>query len=126
MPAKIANNSRYRTAISRGLKEVREHLVTQTELEQRTGISQQLISRYESVTSDLEPSVSTIYALEDAMAVPHGSVLEAAGLIDDELLATLTVEKAIRLDPKLSDEMREVVLVTYRTAVRLSAAGQAR
>ena len=118
MPSKTPAN--HRVDIARALRHVREEeaKITQSELAARSGLQQQLISRYESDLGGVEPSASTIFDLETAMAVPHGSVLREAGMFD--VPDSLNVELALRLDTSLTPVLREVLIATYDIAVRKS------
>jgi|SRR5215471_17798515 len=122
MPTNVANSTRNRAQIGQGLKKTRERLiphVTQAELAKRMGyLNQQIFSRYEA--GRLEPTVSTIYQIEEALGVPHGTVLRNAGMIDD----VDTVEARILADPKLRPDLAEVVLSTYSACVRQTEAGK--
>jgi predicted transcriptional regulator len=117
MPAKVTDGARRATAIGTALKTVREALiprVSQAELGRRANITQQMVSRYEA--GMFEPSISTVYDLESALEVAHGSVLREAGMIEDGTSAV----HMIRIDPSLTEEMRAVVLETYAIAVMQS------
>jgi transcriptional regulator with XRE-family HTH domain len=120
MPTKTPVGVRHRVAIATALRTVRElQGLTQTEVAERIGLQQQLISRYESDLGGIEPSASTIFGLEEVMGARHGSVLRTAGLVDD---GDNTVEGALACEPRLTENMREVVLQTYHIALRATAA----
>jgi transcriptional regulator with XRE-family HTH domain len=54
---------------------------TQTELARFVGVAQNTVSRW--TTGEVEPSLADIAIIEEACELPKGSILRAAGLVDD-------------------------------------------
>lgn len=124
MPTKTPEAARHRVAIAAALRAVRDRQgMTQGELAHAAGLQQQLVSRYESDLGGIEPSCSTIYALEAALGVIHGSVLREAGMVDDP---AMSIEGVLDLDPLITADMRATVLSVYEIARRHTGARKTR
>jgi transcriptional regulator with XRE-family HTH domain len=69
-----------------------------------------------------EPSVRVLRAIADALDISAETLLTQAGLIkdqiedsDDQTEATKATERAIRVDPRLSDPQKEALIAVYRS-----------
>lgn len=92
------------------LRSVREARgLTQAKLADTLGVDQAMCSRWES-NPDWNPRVDELLAIDDALGLPRGALLKAAGYIDD----TTTAEQAITADPALSPDGRDAVLILLR------------
>ena len=88
--------------------------LTQVELAEELGVAQNTVSRWS--TGDVEPSLDQIAAVEDACGLPRGFVLRAAGYVD----ASDSAEAAIAADHRLDAARRDLMLATYKVALRQS------
>lgn len=88
--------------------------MTQTELADKMGTTQPQVVQWEK---DRVPGVDQVADLERAMKLPGGYLLRAAGYVDE----VRTVEDAVANDDSLLPGYRQVVLMTYETAVASSA-----
>lgn len=92
--------------------------MTQAELARAVGRDQTTISLW--CSDSTRPSLEQLRAIELACDRPIGSILRAAGYVDE----VVTVPDAIRADPALSDEGRRMLLAVYDAAV--TDAGEAK
>lgn len=60
------------------------------------------------------PSAQVLKGIADALHVSVESLYARAGLLDEEERPQQTVEEAIRLDARLTDEQKETLLRVYR------------
>lgn len=94
--------------LSRALRQTYEAAgFTQVRLSEATGIDQQTISKY--ARGAVQPSLDVVVAVEDACGAARGSILRLAGYVSDEL----DVASALRSDPHLDAEGRELVSSLY-------------
>ncbi|MFN2467843.1 MAG: helix-turn-helix domain-containing protein [Gaiellaceae bacterium] len=61
-----------------------------------------------------KPSAQVLKGIADALHVSVESLYARAGLLDDDDGARTTVEEAIRLDERLTDEQKETLVRVYR------------
>ncbi len=61
-----------------------------------------------------EPSIRVIKSLADAFHLPAETLLEQAGLLDEEPSGEGT-EAAIRADSRLSEAQKDALLTVYRS-----------
>jgi hypothetical protein len=59
--------------------------------------------------------VRVLKSLADAFNVSAETMLEQAGLLDDQPSETADTEAAIRADPKLTEAQKEAMLGVYRS-----------
>ncbi len=76
---------------------------------------QTTVSRWE--LGDVEHSLETIRAIEMALDLRLGSLLEAAGYVPPATQRVKDVEAVLRSDPNLDPAMRQSMLTHYRAAV---------
>lgn len=88
--------------------------LTQVELAEQLGVAQNTVSRWS--TGDVEPSLDQIGAVEDACGLPRGFILRAAGYVD----SSDSPEAVIAADHRLDAARRDLMLATYKVAVRQS------
>ncbi|HEX9994100.1 MAG TPA: helix-turn-helix transcriptional regulator [Acidimicrobiales bacterium] len=101
---------RGRRALNDALRRMREARgVTQADLAAALGVDQALCSRWES-NPDWNPRVDEVLAIDDALGQPRGSLLRAAGYLDD----VATTEQAVMADAALGPDGRDAVLVLIR------------
>jgi transcriptional regulator with XRE-family HTH domain len=85
------------------------------ELAARTEVSNAYLSQLERGLH--APSVRVLKSLADALNVSAETMLEHAGLVDDDASGRPDLESteaAIRADPRLSDRQKEALLGVYR------------
>ena len=61
-----------------------------------------------------KPSAQVLKGIADALHVSVESLYARAGLLDEDDGARTTVEEAIRLDERLTDEQKETLVRVYR------------
>lgn len=65
-----------------------------------------------------EPSIRVLKGIADALNISAETLLEHAGLLEDDPAAgddlAGATERAIRADPRLSDEHKQALLAVYR------------
>jgi transcriptional regulator with XRE-family HTH domain len=87
------------------------------ELAALTDISNAYLSQVERGLH--EPSMRVVKSLANAFSLPAETLLEQAGLIQDDHGSAGTdrprTESAIRADPQLSDAQKEALLAVYRS-----------
>jgi len=62
-----------------------------------------------------EPSVRALRSIAQALDISAHRVLAQAGLGDEEDVATVSTEEAIRADPDLSEGQKQALLSVYRS-----------
>lgn len=101
--------------ICRAIRQEREdQRLTQAELAGRLGKTQPHIQRWET---GREPRLDEVRSIEKALGHDPGYLLRLAGYVDDPD----SVEGAVRNDPGLTPQAREIVLAAYRGAVEISS-----
>ena len=86
------------------------------DLAERTSISNAYLSQIERGLH--EPSLTVLRAVADALRLPLGSLLERAGVLERVSPENpASTEKAIKLDPELSEPQRIALLSVYRSFV---------
>ncbi|MBA2514883.1 MAG: helix-turn-helix transcriptional regulator [Solirubrobacterales bacterium] len=86
------------------------------DLAERTSISNAYLSQIERGLH--EPSLTVLRAVADALRLPLGSLLERAGVLERvSPESPASTEKAIKLDPELSEPQRIALLSVYRSFV---------
>ncbi|HTZ05490.1 MAG TPA: helix-turn-helix domain-containing protein [Gaiellaceae bacterium] len=83
------------------------------ELAARTDISNAYLSQLERGLH--APSVRVLKSLADAFNLSAETMLEQAGLLDDEPTEAADTEAAIRADPRLTEAQKEAMLGVYRS-----------
>lgn len=98
-------------SVGAALRKIRESAGhTQEQIADATGVPQPTLSQWElDRASPTLAALEDIGAIEDACAVPRGTVLRMAGYVADEV----TVEAAIENDPLLSLVLKEALLRAY-------------
>lgn len=82
-----------------------------------TGVSDSYLSQIER--GQHRPSAEVLKALADALQLSASSLYTQVGLLDEDLDSDApTVEEAIRTDPRLSPEHKDMLLHVYRTVAR--------
>lgn len=110
MLAPVVPERRGRHSLNDALRTMREARgMTQTDLAAALGIDQALCSRWES-NPDWNPRVDEVLAIDDALGQPRGSLLRAAGYLDD----VTTTEQAVMADAALGPDGRDALLVLVR------------
>jgi len=91
--------------------------LTLRELAERTNVSNPYLSQIERGLH--EPSVRVIKAIAGALNLSAESLLVQAGVLDpaDASPKRVTVEDAVREDPKLSADQRAALMSVYRSFV---------
>lgn len=92
----------------------------QIDLAERLGVDQTAISRWARGAN--RPQLEELAAIEEACGRPRGYILRLAGFVDE----IVDVESAVAADPRLNDEGRRTVLITYRAVVEASAETRSR
>ena len=85
------------------------------DLAERTSISNAYLSQVERGLH--EPSLTVLRAVADALGLPLASLLERAGVLERTAGAGPSTERAIMLDPELSEPQRMALLSVYRSFV---------
>jgi transcriptional regulator with XRE-family HTH domain len=89
------------------------------DLADRTKVSNAYLSQLERGLH--EPSLRVLSAIADALAIPLGSLLARAGMID---AAPEGADAAIQQDPRLSEAQRFALLSVYRSFVPATRRGR--
>jgi len=91
--------------------------LTLRELAERTNVSNPYLSQIERGLH--EPSVRVIKAIAGALNLSAESLLVQAGVLDggDTSPKQVTVEEAVRHDPRLSPDQRQALMSVYRSFV---------
>lgn len=92
--------------------------LTLRELAARANVSNPYLSQIERGLH--EPSVRVLKAIAGALNLSAESLLQQAGLLEpdgEQAIRPLTVEEAVRADPKLSTEQRAALISVYRSFV---------
>lgn len=92
--------------------------MTQKQVADNTGgkFVQSEIARFEAPgdrPSSRPVTHEVLWVLEDALGVPHGTVETEAGRVE---VGPMSTERALQVDPFLSDDERAVFLELYRAA----------
>ena len=80
--------------------------------------SQQQVSFW--LQGDNEPNPAQAVAIEKALRLRPGTLTRLLGFLPLDARSAKSTLDAIRSDPDLSPDMREVVIASYRSAVELS------
>jgi transcriptional regulator with XRE-family HTH domain len=90
------------------------------ELAEMTEVSNPYLSQLERGLH--QPSVRVLKSIANALNVSAETLLVQAGLLEDDAEAVAaagsSVERAIRIDPILSDDQKEALINVYRTMAR--------
>lgn len=93
--------------------------LTLRELAERANVSNPYLSQLERGLH--APSVRVLKAIAGALNMSAESLLVQAGVLEgkepEEVVATLTVEEAVKADPQLSKDQREALLSVYQSFV---------
>lgn len=87
------------------------------DLADRLGVSSPTITRWEN--GGRAPSLDVLPRFDTLLERPRGEVLRLAGYVEDR---PGDVPAAIMADPHLSDMAKQILVDTYKSAVRRSAA----
>lgn len=98
--------------LGEGIRQALGGRLTQEQLADKLGVDQGQVSRW--VRDKATPSVTRLFAIEDAAGRPRGFIMRAAGYLTDEP----TVEEVLEADPAISDDAREMLKGMYAVAVR--------
>src|SRR5262245_45008323 len=87
--------------------------VTQFQIAERLGVEQPAVSKWargmRRVPIDILPPI------EELCGVPKGTILRRAGYVEDD---PTDLEAAIRSHPRLTDQIKQVMLTIYRDSLR--------
>lgn len=82
------------------------------QLAERAGISNPYVSQIERGLR--KPSAEVLQQIAHALSVSAGTLYERAGFLDPGEERATTVERAIRLDPQLSDAQKQALIDVYQ------------
>jgi transcriptional regulator with XRE-family HTH domain len=106
------------TALGRFIREQRQHArLSLREMARMASISNAYLSQVERGLH--APSVRVLHALADALDMPLEDFVSRAGPIGPDRVRPpgMSVEAAIRADPKLTDPEKDALLAVYRSYV---------
>jgi len=89
--------------------------ISQRQLAKASGMSDSYLSQIER--GQYRPSAEVLQGIAGALGIAPASLFAQFGLLDtvDDEAPRVSVEEAIRLDDKLSQDKKDALLVMYRT-----------
>lgn len=82
------------------------------QLAERAGISNPYVSQIERGLR--KPSAEVLQQIANALSVSAETLYERAGILDPDEARPTSVERAIRLDPQLSDAQKQALIDVYQ------------